>query len=364
MVDRSCAPDCAQQVHRRSASGTSDGGLAPELQRDGRAADRWRSGRVRDSRRRTRCARIRRGFRSVDRQRGLALLDGSRRGASLDRKRGTGAASIIRAASTWMTGVVRSRAAAAVLATGNPSPDYNGDDRLGDNLYASSVVALDAETGKLKWHYQFTPHNVWDWDAQQPTVLVDTTWRAGRASSWCRPAGTDFFTCSTAPTEKCCLRQPFVKSLTWAERLALMGVPCWFRTGPDHGGHQHLPVLARRGQLVFASGTARHRALLRADARELQHLRQERERVGGREVYMGGSTRQTPGGAEPENSARHRREDRKDRVGTAADRSRRGARRHAGDGERARIFLRRSGPVHGRRCVNAASRCGNFPSTP
>jgi alcohol dehydrogenase (cytochrome c) len=60
--------------------------------------------------------------------------------------------------------------------TGNPSPDYNGDERLGDNLYASSVVALDARSGRLKWHFQFTPHNVWDWDAQQPTVLVDATW--------------------------------------------------------------------------------------------------------------------------------------------------------------------------------------------
>ena len=76
---------------------------------------------------------------------------------------------------TWMTGVYDPELQLVYWTTGNPSPDYNGDDRLGDNLYASSVVALDAKTGQLKWHFQFTPHNVWDWDAEQPTVLVDTT---------------------------------------------------------------------------------------------------------------------------------------------------------------------------------------------
>ena len=61
--------------------------------------------------------------------------------------------------------------------TGNPGADLSGDERGGDNLYSSSIVALDAKTGKLKWYYQFTPHNVWDWDAEEPPVLVDTAWR-------------------------------------------------------------------------------------------------------------------------------------------------------------------------------------------
>ena len=79
-----------------------------------------------------------------------------------------------------MTGVFDPDLQLVYWTTGNPSPDYNGDDRLGDNLYASSVVALDAKTGTLKWHFQFTPHNVWDWDAEQPTVLVDTTMEGQR----------------------------------------------------------------------------------------------------------------------------------------------------------------------------------------
>jgi alcohol dehydrogenase (cytochrome c) len=59
--------------------------------------------------------------------------------------------------------------------TGNAGPDYDGDNRLGDNLYSSSVIALDADSGKLKWHYQFSPHDEFDWDATQIPVLADVT---------------------------------------------------------------------------------------------------------------------------------------------------------------------------------------------
>ena len=58
--------------------------------------------------------------------------------------------------------------------TGNPGPDWNGDSRKGDNLYTSSLVAIDVETGKPRWHFQFTPHDTHDWDANQIPVLVDT----------------------------------------------------------------------------------------------------------------------------------------------------------------------------------------------
>ena len=61
-------------------------------------------------------------------------------------------------------------------AIGNPCPDFAGEERIGDNLYTSSVVALDAKTGRLKWYYQFTPHDTHDWDAVQPMVLADEVW--------------------------------------------------------------------------------------------------------------------------------------------------------------------------------------------
>ena len=94
---------------------------------------------------------------------------------------------------TWMTGVYDPDLQLVYWTTGNPSPDYNGDDRLGDNLYASSVVALDAKTGQLKWHFQFTPHNVWDWDAEQPTVLVDTTMDGQRRKLLVQASRNGFF---------------------------------------------------------------------------------------------------------------------------------------------------------------------------
>ena len=57
---------------------------------------------------------------------------------------------------------------------GDPSPDFwNGDARKGDNLYSNSLLALDPETGEMKWYFQFTPHDVWDFDATNPVVLTD-----------------------------------------------------------------------------------------------------------------------------------------------------------------------------------------------
>ena len=62
-------------------------------------------------------------------------------------------------------------------ATGNPWPDSDDRERGGDNLFTNCVLALDAASGKLKWYYQFTPHDVHDWDATEPNVLVDAKFR-------------------------------------------------------------------------------------------------------------------------------------------------------------------------------------------
>ena len=75
--------------------------------------------------------------------------------------------------STWITGTWDPKLNLTYWGTGNPGPDLNGDHRKGDNLYTCSMVALDLDTGKLKWHFQFTPHDLHDWDSMGDPVLLD-----------------------------------------------------------------------------------------------------------------------------------------------------------------------------------------------
>jgi alcohol dehydrogenase (cytochrome c) len=78
---------------------------------------------------------------------------------------------------TWNNGSFDPESNTVYWGTSNPWPDYNGDFRAGDNLYSCSVVALDPDTGKLKWYYQFTPHDTHDWDATQIPILIDAPFR-------------------------------------------------------------------------------------------------------------------------------------------------------------------------------------------
>jgi alcohol dehydrogenase (cytochrome c) len=76
-------------------------------------------------------------------------------------------------APTWSTGVYDVDTNTLFWTTGNPSPDWNGDDRLGDNLFSDSLLAVDPDTGERKWHFQFTPHDLWDYDGNSHLFLVD-----------------------------------------------------------------------------------------------------------------------------------------------------------------------------------------------
>ena len=76
---------------------------------------------------------------------------------------------------TWSTGAYDPDTDTLFWTSGNPGPDWNGDVRLGDNLYTDSVLALDPSTGERKWHFQFTQHDVWDYDGNSEIWLVDAT---------------------------------------------------------------------------------------------------------------------------------------------------------------------------------------------
>ena len=113
--------------------------------------------------------------------------------------------------SVWVTGTYDSETNLTVWGIGNAGPDYNGDVRPGDNLYTSSMVALDADTGKLKWHYQANPHNEFDWDAVQVPLMANVTWKGQprKAILWANRNG--FFYVLDRNTGQFLMGKPFVK---------------------------------------------------------------------------------------------------------------------------------------------------------
>ena len=126
---------------------------------------------------------------------------------------------------TWLTGTYDPEARLLYWPTGNPCPDYNGDERKGDNLYTASVVALDPATGKLKWHYQFTPHDLHDWDATETPVLVDANFRGQPRKLLLHGNRNGFFYVLDRLTGKVLVAEPFVKKLTWASGIGPDGRP-------------------------------------------------------------------------------------------------------------------------------------------
>jgi alcohol dehydrogenase (cytochrome c) len=131
-------------------------------------------------------------------------------------------------ASTWLTGSYDPELNLLYWGTGNPGPDYNGDVRPGDNLYSCSLLALDPDSGTLKWHFQFTPHDTHDWDATQVPVLIDAT-DATDATTRGRklvvvPSRNGFYYVLDRRTGEFLLAKPFVKQ-TWAKEIDNKGRP-------------------------------------------------------------------------------------------------------------------------------------------
>jgi alcohol dehydrogenase (cytochrome c) len=128
-------------------------------------------------------------------------------------------------AATWLTGTYDADLQTLYWPTGNPCPDYDGSERQGDNLYSDSILALDPATGRLKWHFQYTPHDLWDWDAQQPPVLVDLVWEGRRRKVLLHANRNGFFYVLDRTTGALLLAKPFVKRLTWAKGIGPDGRP-------------------------------------------------------------------------------------------------------------------------------------------
>ena len=118
--------------------------------------------------------------------------------------------------SIWLTGSYDPDLNLTYWGVGNPAPDWNGDVRPGDNLFTDSVVALDADTGELKWYFQFTPHDEWDWDAVQIPVLVDREWEGKQRKLMLWANRNGFFYVLDRETGEFLHGKNFVK-VTWAK---------------------------------------------------------------------------------------------------------------------------------------------------
>jgi alcohol dehydrogenase (cytochrome c) len=124
----------------------------------------------------------------------------------------------------WATGAYDPESNLVFIGTGNPGPDYHSESREGDNLYSCSVLAIDADTGQLKWHYQFTPHDVHDWDSTEVPVLGDIT-VAGQPRKVLMFANRNGFYYTLDRTNgKLIVSKPFVQT-TWAKEVGSDGRP-------------------------------------------------------------------------------------------------------------------------------------------
>ncbi|HMF58869.1 MAG TPA: PQQ-dependent dehydrogenase, methanol/ethanol family, partial [Vicinamibacterales bacterium] len=185
-------------------------------------------------------------------------------------------------ASTWLTGSFDPKLNLLYWGTGNPGPDYNGDVRPGDNLYSCSLLALDPDTGTLKWHFQFTPHDTRDWDATQVPVLIDATVAGRPRKLVVMPSRNGFYYALDRVTGEFLFAKPFVK-VTWAKEIDKTGRPV-VNPGQEptpegndsifpgvDGGHNWMSPSYHPGtNLLYFSAREERRRFFKTDAPEFQ----------------------------------------------------------------------------------------------
>ena len=144
----------------------------------------------------------------------------------------------------WMTGTYDPQLQTVYWGVGNPGPDLYGDIRKGDNLYTCSLVALDPDTGKLKWYFQFTPHDTHDWDAAETPMLLDLPWNGVTRKVVVQANRNAFFYVLDRETGEFLKGYPFARQ-TWAKQLDDKGKPVSAaNTEPTPEGTHLCPGLA------------------------------------------------------------------------------------------------------------------------
>ena len=197
---------------------------------------------------------------------------------------------------TWMTGSYDPQLDLVYWPVGNPGPDFYGDDREGDNLFTDSIVALEAKTGKLKWYYQFTPHDVHDWDAEEPPVLVDADWQGQPRKLLIQANRNGFFYVLDRASGQLLLAKQFLKKLNWAEGIGENGRPILKPLPEAAGGGVYVCPGFQGGTNWFstsynpATGLYYFQALERCNVFNKKSMEWEAGKG-----YMGGTARPAPG---------------------------------------------------------------------
>jgi alcohol dehydrogenase (cytochrome c) len=197
---------------------------------------------------------------------------------------------------TWMTGSYDPQLDLVYWPVGNPGPDFYGDDREGDNLYTDSIVALEAKTGKRKWYYQFTPHDVHDWDAEEPPVLVDANWQGQPQKLLIQANRNGFFYVLDRATGQLLLAKQFLKKLNWADGIGKDGRPVLKPLPEVAGGGVYVCPGFQGGTNWFstsynpATGLYYFQALERCNIFNKKSMEWEAGKG-----YMGGTARPAPG---------------------------------------------------------------------
>jgi PQQ-dependent dehydrogenase (methanol/ethanol family) len=160
---------------------------------------------------------------------------------------------------TWQTGSYDPETDTLYWATGNPWPNSDDRERGGDNLFTDCVLALDPATGKLKWYYQFTPHDVRDWDANEPNVLVNTTYRGQERKLLLHADRNGFFYVFDRTDGKLLLAEKFVRRLTWASGIGADGRPVRIPerdvSCPGHATNWHSTAFSPVTRLYYVQAT-------------------------------------------------------------------------------------------------------------
>jgi alcohol dehydrogenase (cytochrome c) len=190
--------------------------------------------------------------------------------------------------SIWVTPAYDPALNLTYWGVGNPGPDWNPDQRPGDNLYTDSVIALDPDTGAMKWHFQFSPNDPYDYDSVQIGVLADITWRGTptKAILWANRNG--FFYVLDRTNGRFLSGTPFVK-VNWASGLddkgrpiptpQPEGQPTW--PGVQGGTNWYSPSFSPRTGLLYVSAWEGYASVFK---------KEKAEYVPGRNFLGGGGT--------------------------------------------------------------------------